>query len=239
LAISAAVCASLAAAAYFWGARSRPVGIVGATILRRLTTDDGLTTDATLSADGKLVAYASDRANASNLDIWLQQIEGGGAVRLTDDPADDYEPSISPDGSQVAFRSERNGGGIYLVPTLGGDARLLIPNGRRPRFSPDGQSVMYSVQEDIDLFVQPLSGGSPTQIGTGCSLIRMASSVWAPDGSLILFEGTCPEDGGKESVRVSAADGRRFGSLALQAFVIDEWLRNPSRLLIPLLHRCL
>src|SRR5438093_683535 len=69
-----------------------------APILTRLTSDSGLTTDPALSPDGKLLAYASDRSGDGNLDIWLQQVGKGEVIRLTTDPADDREPSFSPDG---------------------------------------------------------------------------------------------------------------------------------------------
>jgi eukaryotic-like serine/threonine-protein kinase len=44
--------------------------------LRRLTWDADFTTDPALSPDGKLLVYASNRGNKSNLDLWVQQIEG-------------------------------------------------------------------------------------------------------------------------------------------------------------------
>ena len=232
----AVACLATAFAVRWWDARSRPVGIAAGATLRRLTADKGLTTDAAISADGKFVAYASDRADSSNLDIWVQQIGGGSAVRLTDDPADDHDPSISPDGSQVAFRSERNGAGVYVVPVLGGDARLLISKGRHPRFSPDGQMLMYSVGGGNsigsynELFVQRLSGGAPIQIGAGCAAYP-SSAVWSPDSSRVLFDGTC--SGQPDEAWVVTLGGVRSPVAGLNERVIDEWLANPSRLLLP------
>ena len=100
-----------------------------------------------LSPDGKLLAYASDRAGEGNLDIWVQQVSGGQALQLTRDPADESEPVFSPDGGKIAFRSERDGGGIYVMSALGGEARLIARQGRRPRYSPDGSHIAYTVGE--------------------------------------------------------------------------------------------
>ena len=64
--------------------------------LTRATYDAGLTCDSALSPDGKLLAYASDRAGKGNLDIWVQPVNGGDAVQLTRDEADESEPSFRP-----------------------------------------------------------------------------------------------------------------------------------------------
>jgi serine/threonine protein kinase len=160
--------------------------------LRRLTSDTGLTTESAISPDGKLVAYASDRAGQDNLDIWVQQVDGGSPLRLTSDPANESEPSFSPDGSQIVFRSERDGGGIYTIPALGGESRLIVKGGFNPRFSPDGTRIAYvnglggpgGVARG-ELFVAPLVGGTPRRLVP--ENIGSAYPVWSPDGKWILY----------------------------------------------------
>jgi serine/threonine protein kinase len=88
--------------------------------MRRLTYDAGFTWTRAISPDGKLVAYASDRAGDGQLDIWVRHISRPEPARLTDHPTDDWMPSFAPDGSRIVFRSDRDGGGLYIVNSLGG-----------------------------------------------------------------------------------------------------------------------
>jgi hypothetical protein len=157
----------LAAAATFllyW--RFTPRTGPGPLELARLTFDTGLTADPTISADGKLVAYASDRSGEGNIDIWVQHVNEPHPARLTRHPADDWQPSISPDGSRIAFRSERDGGGIYVVGALGGEERKVADRGLLPRFSPDGSQIVYLedaafAPRGLRMFLLRAEGGPP------------------------------------------------------------------------------
>jgi hypothetical protein len=132
----AAVALAAIAFAYRLGSRSaQPAAGMPDGTFRRLTNDPGLTTSAAISRDGRLVAYASDRADGTNLDIWVQQVDGGAPIRLTDDPADDDDPTFSPDGTQIAFRSERDGGGIYILFQRWAGRRACLPHAGTTRVS--------------------------------------------------------------------------------------------------------
>ncbi|MCP5112999.1 MAG: hypothetical protein GY953_19400, partial [bacterium] len=152
---------------------------------------------------GQLVAYASDRSGEGHLDIWLQQTSGGEAIQLTQHPADDFQPAFSPDGARIAFRSEREGGGIYSISTLGGEARLIAEHGLNPRFSPDGAEIVYWIDRAVGvepISVVPASGGAPRGLDFG---ITGVDPLWVPDGKHLLF--SCFNTWGLESFGWCAA----------------------------------
>jgi eukaryotic-like serine/threonine-protein kinase len=180
-----------------WWILNRPTAGHELLSLTRLTSDAGLTTDAVISPDGKLVAYASDRGG-NNLDIWVRQVSGGDPIQLTHDPADDHQPSFSPDGGQIVFRSEREGGGIYVVSPLGGENRLRAPKGRNPRFSPTGDWIAFWVGLTMGyplgaqagrIFLIPPTGGAPREIDPR-GIVAAGCPIWSPDGTHLLFYGS-------------------------------------------------
>ena len=202
----AALAGSLLTVAALYLFLHQPADTAGATVLRRVTSTPGLSAFPALSRDGNLLAFASDRSEEGNLDIWVQQIGARDPIRLTRDPADDSDPTISTDGTRIAFRSEHAGpsgqGGVYLVPALGGDPVLLAPRGRNPRFSPDGRWIAYwEGRESADfypgsasVFVVDAGGGQPRQIAA--EMAAALYPVWSPKGDqlLVLAQHSAPAD---------------------------------------------
>ena len=110
-------------------------------VLTRLTFDSGLQFGATFSPDSRFVAYSSDRGG--KLDIWVQEVGGFNPHKITSLPGHNWQPDWSPNGRQIAFRSEGKNGGLFLVPAFGGPERKISSFGYRPRWSPDGTQILF------------------------------------------------------------------------------------------------
>ncbi|MDQ6758632.1 MAG: serine/threonine-protein kinase [Acidobacteriota bacterium] len=169
--------------------------------LERLTFDSGLTTDPAISPDGKLIAYASDRAGQGSLDIWVQYL-GGEPVRVTHNPADEFQPSFSPDGTQIVYRSNQDPPGIYLVSSLGaGEPRLVAQGGDWPRFSPNGKEILFANPQPASMtaYTASVTSAHSQRTPVAPDFGVVLSPVWSPDGKDILFIGVRggpnPEEG--------------------------------------------
>jgi Tol biopolymer transport system component len=153
----------------------------------QITFDTGWTAQPAVSKDGSVLVYSSDRGPHGNSDIWMQQ-RGKEPRQLTDDPAHDITPDISPDGKQVVFRSWRKEEGIWSIPAQGGKPNLVAKGGYMPRFSPDGKWIAFTgtaTDQVGHVFTIPAGGGVPEQLDYGTADAQCP--VWSPDGSETVF----------------------------------------------------
>jgi len=123
-------------------------------------------------------------------DLYLQDIDGPDAERLTFHTQDNFHARLSPDWTRVAYASSRTGDSeIWLIDRGTGRERRLINRASEdwgPDWSPDGRDIVFvSYHEGLPgLWVVSADGGALRKLGDHEPI---ADPHWAPDGSLIGF----------------------------------------------------
>ena len=120
----------------------------------QLTTQDSYECSPVWSADGKQIAFASDRHG--NLDVYVMSAEGGSATRLTYNSVAEVPQAFTPDGKWVFFGAQIQDPAtsvmfpssslpeLYKVPVKGGRTLQVIGTpAEMLSFAPDGKSFYY------------------------------------------------------------------------------------------------
>jgi len=173
-----------------WLAR-RPSSVPVVASLRELTELPGAELTPDISPDGRQVLYAS--ASAGNMDLYLLRVGGGRAIDLTaNSPSSDSEGAFSPDGEQIAFRSDRDGGGIFVMGATGESVRRITAAGYDPRWSPDATRLAYATEAVTDpysrsvrseLWIADVASGATTKLWAGDGV----QPAWSPKGTRIAY----------------------------------------------------
>ncbi|HWM95396.1 MAG TPA: protein kinase [Thermoanaerobaculia bacterium] len=211
LGAAAALALALAFAAWLAlrpGSRPAPVQPV----FTRLTEEEGREIYPSLAPDGLSFAYAKN-VNGQK-DVFLQKIDRSATANLTEgSAADDDQPAISPDGRWVAFRSERNGGGIYVVSAEGGRARRISDLGYNPAWSPDGRELAVATEGIIDPAMRKADSEIfRVDVATGRRRLLVKSDAvqpsWSPNGRRIAYWGVPAGSAQRVLWTVSTDDGK-------------------------------
>src|SRR5215217_4216450 len=170
-------------------------------------------------------------------DIYVMNADGSGLREIADDPARDYGPAWSPDGSKIAFVSNRDAPvdatsyDIYVTNADGTGEPIRITNqpGNESdlNWSPDGSKLLYVSTADTPSFPNP---GGDAEIyamnpdGSGV-VSRLTDNTafdstpdWSPDGKVIAFSSNRD---GKPAIYKMNADGSGQTKIDYQAPCID------------------
>jgi len=146
-----------------------------------------------ISPDGNFIAFT--HIEGGEQDIFLQRIGGGNPINLTKDSHSKNScAAFSPNGDQIAFCSDRDGGGIYLMGSTGESVRRLTKTGYNPAWSPDGKMLVYATEQvrvpygrttKSQLWTVSIRDGAATLLDSG----DCVQPQWSPHGTRIAYWG--------------------------------------------------
>jgi Tol biopolymer transport system component len=167
--------------------------IDGSDFVRVADSPAGPEFDGSWSPDGKWIAYRdSTRGINKDDEIYIASADGKQRRNLTENPANDWGPDWSPDGTTIAFNSDRDhetGTRGYLVSPDGSNLRSIDVDMwlEYPSWSPDGRKLAFmgALGSNYELFVVDLASHGVKQLTTSPG--HDGWPAWSPDSSTIAF----------------------------------------------------
>ena len=157
-------------------------------------TDNGKANLATVSPDGKFVAFVNNQEGKENLSV--RQVATGSSVEIVPPTNLEFlQPAFTPDGDYIFYVSKNKGvGTAFQVSTLGGQSKKILVDIDSPlTFSPDGKRfafIRHNPTEGGDtIFIVGSDGTNLTpflqtkEIGFD----KFTAIAWSPDGEKMLI----------------------------------------------------
>src|SRR5262249_15783177 len=143
----------------------------------------------TISVHGDRLAFVR---TAVDTNLWKVSLFPGNhrPVRIVDSTKEDNDPAFSPDGTHIAFASDRSGSFEIYVCAADGSNPIQLTSMKTsatgtPRWSPDGKQIAYdsTQQGHSDIYVISADGGRPRRLTSGP--YDNATANWSHDGNWI------------------------------------------------------
>ena len=204
-------------------------------------TRTGTTQRATISPDGKQVAYSVRESDRDSL--WLRQLATGGTQQIVPPEETTYATlNYSRDGNYLYFVKQKPGAHdyvLYKMPMIGGIATRLA-SGMEPFFSlsPDDRRLTFvrNSESSSALMVANADGSEERQLAVRSLTDEFKVPSWSPDGKIIACSTGSGEayDTNNSVVGVSLEDGKQE-PLTSEKWLWTrwvEWLADGSGLLV-------
>ncbi len=185
-------------------------------------------------AGGSKVVFSSKLHG--NHDIYIMNPDGSDRQRLTDDPAADEWPELSPSGTRIVFSSYRTGGSdIYIIDVDGDDLfRLTDDPGRdlSPSWSPDETAVVFRSDRDGNGEIYRINVDRTGEVNLTNHPDLDQAPDWSHDGSRIAFMSTRTNGSEQEVYVMDASDGGDVTPFTTSPGADDEahWSPDDSQL---------
>ncbi len=155
--------------------------------------------------------YQKITFSSSDGEISLMDVNGRAIEQLTDNNGSNSRPVYSPDGSKIAFRSDRDGREIYLINSDGSnEIRLTTHYDENPRFSPDGSQIVFTSFRDLptgnnEVYIMNADGSNQTNLSNHYAYD--STPFFTRDGLFIIFRANRGASSGPGEVYRMDLDG--------------------------------
>lgn len=145
------------------------------------------------SGEGNLILLSIEENGYAHLFIQSNRSQDLPLTRITDGGWNDVAPTLSPDRTQIAFASDRNGyWDLYTMDLQSGEVTQITSSPEydsSPSWSPDGKWLVFETYVNDNLEISVVSVGDRSQAIIPVTFDPSSdhSPVWAPDGRHVAF----------------------------------------------------